>query len=214
MTANVFPYPNDLPPGSQAFARETIKRIETLESNRDSAGSDQNATNKGLAASLQSLSEQVRDLVGRISYQATDNSYSSWNATTGLVQVGPTLTFTLTEARVVSITFMANFRAYSQTYNAGTYTTLASTTIVIDGSAAGGVSKGSAISQSASNAGGLANNFVQGSNARVLVALPAGTHTVRGALNSATLTYSGSGTGAGSVEIADPAVYVDVMQPA
>ena len=58
MTANVFPYPNDLPPGSQAFARETIKRIETLESNRDSANSDQNATNKGLAASLQSLSEQ------------------------------------------------------------------------------------------------------------------------------------------------------------
>ena len=46
MTANVYPYPNDLPPGSQAFARETIKRIETLESNRNSADSDQNATNK------------------------------------------------------------------------------------------------------------------------------------------------------------------------
>ncbi len=214
MTVNIYPQPADLPPGSQAFARETIRRIEELQRNRESDSSDQNATNKGLAASLQTLSAQVRDLVGRISYQVSDASYNSWNASTGLVQVGPSLTFKLAEPRVVSITFMANFRVFSETLNAGIYMTTAGTTIVVNGTALSNTSKGSAISRSASNGGGLATNFVQGSNARVLVTLPAGTHTVRGALSSASLTYSGTGTGTGYVEIIDPAIYVDVLQPA
>lgn len=77
MTVNIYPQPTDLPPGSQAFARETIRRIEELQRNRESDSSDQNATNKGLAASMVQLSKQLNAMPVTVTFGATASPTSA-----------------------------------------------------------------------------------------------------------------------------------------
>ena len=67
----VFPQPKDLPIGSLPFARETIDRIQRGELTLESTKSELVAANKGLAASLQNLSEQI------VTLQQTVNDLSS-----------------------------------------------------------------------------------------------------------------------------------------
>lgn len=62
MSIKPIPYPQDIPPGSQAFARAVIASIEELNTLRISSASEQLATDKGLSASLQALSVQVNEL--------------------------------------------------------------------------------------------------------------------------------------------------------
>lgn len=71
------PYPSDLPAGSQAFARGVISSLEAIEQSLRVSTSDQVATNKGLAASLQSLSEQIMTLSSRISVTASGATFNT-----------------------------------------------------------------------------------------------------------------------------------------
>lgn len=217
MTANIYPYPSDLPPGSQQFARETIKRVTNLEQTLGSGATDQNATNKGLAASLGALTEQVNDLafvygdlVGRASYQASNGNTGTWSTTTaGPIAIGPTITFTVDRARVVSLTFGSTLTATAQMNVAGTATTTIGTTVLLNGSQVSDAygNRGYVVAQ-AVNAGANAYN-VGTAPARYLVTVPAGTHTVRGAVTQVNRT---NGTGTAGLDL--PSVFVDILQPA
>lgn len=227
MTANVFPFPSDLPSGSLPFAREAIKRIEELERLRASDQSSATATDKGLAASVKALSEQtdiivsnasqlalqVADLAGRVSYQASNSDQNGWSGgQPANVSYGPTITFTVDRPRVISVQFFAKLTVFSSAGSGASNRSEIAIGARVDGNVLSASAGSEAVAIASSNGGGMGYDNIDTTNtARYITTVDAGTHTVQGVMLRRTI--SNSGTASGSIYIANPAVFVDVLQP-
>ncbi|WP_217182690.1 hypothetical protein [Streptomyces sp. AC495_CC817] len=205
-----------LTPQDAAWGRFVTSSIEELRRDRDRADLELTATNRGVGASVQSLSEQIRDLTGRVSYAADGTGTSQvWTTpTTTPYTWGPTLSFTLTEERVVSVQALIRIEAYVQANNTSSaaFAWIQSALFVNDvlvSGARGDIGTNVGVRPD-SNRG----NFAQGTAvARSLVKLPAGTHSVVGGFFERNAVVSGSpASGSASVTAKDPFIFVDVFQ--
>lgn len=218
--ANI-PDPRDAPPGTLPTFRGIKSAIEELERAQKSNGSAQGATDKGQAATLQGLSQQIatlaaqqNDLNGRLSYSATNNDTGSWssNVSSTNYDFGPTITFTLDQPRVVSVTFQCV--ALNSAYAGASGSTV---TVNLNGRVKiNGVQQSSSsistVSTGATYSGGVQANQVDGTIiSRWVGNLPAGTHTARGNFSNLYIGMSGSFTTA-FLGVNSPFLFVDVMQ--
>lgn len=116
MAITPIPYPSDLPPGSQQFARGVIKAIEEIDRSRSVAASDQLATDKGLAASLQALSNQINAIPITTSQVSTasnvSNAFGSYTTRT-------TLSFTIPDNKSVANVFVVGNAQFLDTLTGG-----------------------------------------------------------------------------------------------
>lgn len=107
MSKLIIPEPKDLPPGSVPWSRGVGNAIHQVENKIQAAETEQNAAMKGIAATLNSLSDQISDLSQR-TIHSSEEVYGSGNVpigtalpwNTGLRSVTP---FTLTSRRKVLI---------------------------------------------------------------------------------------------------------------
>ena len=212
---DVFP-PRDLPGRADDWGRKVQDRIVGVE--EKAAAALQMAANmgRGQSGTNNTLSRQLRDLVGRESYSALDPAASlTWGTTSAAVAFGPTLTFTLSEPRVVSVTsnMVAGISGFADNGNSITITTY--TALLIDSVARTDVAYG-ALSGGVSPSG-IANgsfNNTAAIQARGLVTLDAGTHTVQGYISTRTVATTGAGYKTGFASVDRPSIFVDVLQPA
>lgn len=210
-------------PADQPWKRWVDSGIESFERALERLASDTNASGKGLAATADGLARQISvlaqqtaDLVGRASYQKSSTDTMSWSSSVaGSSPFGPELTVALNESRVVSVSFFTSADASASTVGAGTMNLWGSTGVAVDGVAVSEDlgARGYILVSAASDTGASANNrFIIPITARFLVVLPAGTHTLRGLVYGRTSTYSGTGSASGSIDLAGPALFVDVLQ--
>lgn len=212
---DVFPRRN-LPDDAEPWGREHDNRVLSLENTVDTIKNSLLGQNRNNASSVQVLADQVRDLVGRTSYSLSGNSFQTWTTTqTDDYPFGSVLTFTLNQARIVSIEFLVdvsagvNINNTSSSAGARVYTSVfvdsvprfPTTFNQVSADVNGGT--GRATSQGANSSGTP--------SARVLIPLSAGTHTVQGSLRQRRVTVSGSGNGIISVD--GYQLFVDVLQP-
>jgi len=210
-------------PADQPWKRYVDGGLESLELALNRLASDSSASGKGLAATADGLARQISvlaqqtaDLVGRASYQKSSTDTISWSSSvTGSSPFGPELTVTLNESRVISVSFFTSADASASVVGGGTMYLWGSTGVAIDGVAVSEDlgARGYILVSAASNAGASANNrFIIPITARFLVVLPAGAHTLRGLVYGRTSTYSGTGSGFGSIDLREPALFADVLQ--
>lgn len=216
----------DAPPGTQPTLREIIDRIYGLESNRDSDLTSQLATDKGQAATIQALSRQLSDiasaqsnLLGRVSYaQFGTASYSrTTQGTDNNVQLGPVVTFELTEPRAVSITATANGLIEARSSNTSNANARVFGGVLLNGGVIGdssstrprlqaGITNGTGSAISIRSDGTL--------SARALVNLNAGVHNASFIITEAFVQLIDFGGGPTiSLTVNQPSVIVDVLQP-
>lgn len=220
MSGDVFP-PMNLPDDGKGqsavpWGRSVQSRIVTNEGAIQSLSQALGGQNRNSASSIQTLGNQVRDLVGRTSYSLSGNSFQTWTTTQpDDYPFGSVLTFTLNEARIVSIEFLVdvtagvNINNTSSSAGARVYTSVfvdsvpyfPTTFNQVSADVNGGT--GRATSQGATSSGTP--------SARVLIPLSAGTHTVQGSLRQRRVTVSGSGNG--SISVDGYQIFVDVLQP-
>lgn len=201
---------------AEPWGREVETRIEGAEASIQSITQSLAGQNRSTASSLGDLASQVRDLIGRLSYNVSDASTQTWTSPTTTPYVwGPSVSFTLTESRVVSIQSVVN----GLVYTAATSTTTAAFAYIRGGIFINGVlSGGNAQGEMGTNIGVAPNTnrtstYTGSIMSRTLVSLNAGTYTVQGGFVSRDATVSG-GTGSAYVTVSSPAVFVDVLQPA
>jgi hypothetical protein len=180
---------------------------------------DTSATDKGLAASIDALARQIRDLQGRVSYSDSElmGLGTSWSSTQADdLPWGPPLTFTLAEPRRVSVEYIL---AATAAVNASTATSTANASIAVTISLNGVAQNAASVAGSigAGVGGGAGYAASRGDtrsgtiSARAIFDLPAGTHTVRGNIWYRTIGITGSG--AGLVSAVSSQIFVDVLQP-
>lgn len=212
--SDVFPRRN-LPEEAEPWGRAHDQRVLALEDGFTRLGQSLSGQNRNSASSIQTLADQVKDLVGRVGYSALSADSLTWaTPTTTPYTFGPSLTFTLSGPRVVSIqtsvTGVASVLATNATTSAFAMLRGA---IFVNGSVVAG-SRG----EVSTNVGALPNtgrgNYSGGSViSRSLVPLPAGTHTVQGGFFMRNAEVIGT-SGSASVTASDPSIFVDVLQPA
>lgn len=214
---DVFPRRN-LPEDAEPWGRAHDDRVIALEDGITRLGQSLQGQNRNSASSIQTLAEQVKDLVGRVGYSASTPGFSqTWTTPTTTPYVwGPSLTFTLSQARVVSIqTSVTGVASVSATNASTSAFAMLRGAIFVSGSVVSG-SRG----EVSTNVGVYANtgrgNYSGGSViSRSLISLTAGTYTVQGGffLRNAELIGSPA-SGSASVTASDPSIFVDVLQPA
>lgn len=209
---DVFPRRN-LPDEAEPWGREHDKRVIALETGLDGLQKGLQGQNRNTASSLASLGDQIRDLTGRVSYSNTSTDSQSWATTQTNNQAwGPSLSFTLTESRTVSLTFVVAGTARIAALGgvASGYSSLVPA-LFLDGSIIGPVQPGlNVVLPGASGASAELGAPIQG---RVLATLPAGTHTFQGGFQFRQVVIT-SGSGTGIISAANPQLYVEVLQPA
>lgn len=195
--------PQDLP-----WGRQTNARLGDLERNGERSALEQIATNKGLAASLSNLSEQVRDLTGRVSYAIDSDDSNNWTTTQAdNAAWGPGLEFTVSEPRIVSLNFTlsAGVRV-SSVGTASGYTSL-KPTLFLNGNQVGPSQPHLEVILM-----GAGSDLWAPLTARALISVPAGNHTLRGGFAWRRVTQS-SGSGLlGIISAKDPSLMIDVLQ--
>lgn len=209
---DVFPRRN-LPDEAEPWGREHDKRVIALETGLDSLQKGLQGQNRNTASSLASLGDQIRDLTGRVSYSNTSTDSQSWTTTQANNQPwGPSLSFTLTESRTVSLTFVVAGTARIAALGgvASGYSSLVPT-LFLDGSIIGPVQPGlNVVLPGTSGASAELGAPIQG---RVLATLPSGTHIFQGGFQFRQIVVT-SGSGTGIISAANPQLYVEVLQPA
>lgn len=211
---DVFPRRN-LPEEAEQWGRAHDDRVISLEQQVGILSQSLSGQNRNSSSSIQTLADQVKDLTGRTSYNVGTAETQTWTTPTGTPYTwGPSLSFTLTEARVVSL--QAIVAAAVSTI--ATSTTTASFAylggaIFVNGSLAAGsrgeLSTNVGVAPNTSRSSYLTASIIS----RTLMPLPAGTHTVQGGFFSRDASVSG-GTGSAYVLAKNPFVFVDVLQPA
>lgn len=207
---------------AEPWGREVEKRIVDNEGSLLSLQQSFQGQNRNTASSLgdlatqaSNLARQVQDLTGRVGY-ATSNSALSQQWTTSTTTPyawGPSLSFTLTESRVVSVQSIVNGLVYTAATSASTASfAYFQGTLFVNGSVITDGARG----EMGTNVGVAPNtNRTSTYNGviltRTLVTLGAGTHTIQGGFASRDVTVSG-GTGTAYVTASAPSLFVDVLQ--
>lgn len=218
---DVFPRRN-LPGDSDVWGRGVETRVIGVEGAVESLGQLVQGQNRNTASSLEvlagqirALSGQVQDLGGRLAYSVDGTGTTqTWTSLQPNDQpFGPSVTFTLNEARVVSIQFSVNVTVEAKANDVSSYVATGARGMVFVDSAGVGGSRGEV---------GVSVNIMPAPPVRVsyltstiicqsLVTLAAGSHTVRGGFNYRNVQIVGSGSG--EITASDPNVFVDVLQP-
>lgn len=197
-----------LTPQDAAWGRQVNDRLNDHETALNRFSLEQVATNKGVAGSVSSLSEQIRDLTGRVSYTVTDGTSSTWTATQAPNTAwGPTLTFTLTEGRTVSLEFIASGHVSVSTVGTSSgYTSIKPMLFINSGAIGPDQPRLEVVLR------GNGTEIAGPLSARVVADLPAGTHVLQGGFAwRQVVTTSGSGL-LGIIDAANPQLFVDVLQ--
>lgn len=183
--------------------------------NLDRMALDLGAANKGIAASLASLSEQVSDLQGRVGYSEDGTGTSqAWTSNQpSNAPWGPTLTFTLTTPRVVSIEFAVQAIAQGRAENASTAVFVGLRGMVfVNGEPTPGSRGEIGTIVQIQPSPTIRTAYARGTAvSRSLVSLEAGTHVVQGGF--AYRSAEPVGTGSATITASDPVIFVDVLQP-
>lgn len=213
---DVFPRRN-LPEDAEQWGRAHDDRVVSLEKQIEALGQSLSGQNRNSASSIQTLATQVKDLVGRVAYNTSSTDSQTW--TTPSVTpftFGPTLSFTLTDSRVVSLQSIVSGTVYTLATNASTSAfAYLKGAIFLNGSLIP-----SASGEMGTNVGilpntGRASTYSGTLSSRALIALNAGTYTIQGGFTERNAQVSGSpASGNAYVSAANPFVFVDVLQPA
>lgn len=204
-----------LTPQDAPWGRWVTSGIEGILRQLSRSDLDQTAANKGLTASVGSLAEQVRDLTGRVSYSSDGTGTTQqWTSTvTSEFAWGPSVTFTLTEPRVVSAQFSVRANAEGTATSATTNVVTAARGIVRINNASVGGARGE-VGVSIPSVAGSTFRYdysINGMVCRSLVQLPVGTHTVQGGFLFVSADVLG-GSGSAKFTASDPNIFVDVLQ--
>lgn len=213
---DVFPRRN-LPEDAEQWGRAHDERVMSLESQIQVLSQSLSGQNRNSASSIQTLSNQVKDLAGREAYNTSSGESQTW--TTPLVTpftFGPTLSLTLTQARVISIQSFVSATVYTLATNASSSAfAYLKGAIFLNGSVIT-----SAAGEMGTNVGilpntGRASTYNGTILSRALITLPAGTYTIQGGFSERNAQVSGSpASGNAYVSASNPALFIDVLQPA
>ena len=238
---DVFASRNSLPGDSVAWGRQVEDRVRLAERDlgkletrvlmqnqaasaqfQKLAGQSLSLQNQAdeLGAQAQTLQEQVADLSGRLAYYSDDPTFSiGWGGvqTATNVQMVPPLTITLTESRVVEMSFVFQCNASASTTAANVLGLVnlipgfGVDTSTLSSLPGGGVSVRTNASGGAGSPAGLYSSYVAPVTTRLVMPLGAGSHTFYAGLKSVNL-FSQPGSNAGLL-IQGPQLFVNVMQP-
>lgn len=209
--------PRDLGGTSDHWGRFVEIKQDSLESRLEQLEQTLANTGKASSGTMGALGDQVRDLVERVSYSGSDVLVQTWNNNITLANVGfgSTLTFELSEPRVVSITTYVNAALWARAGNGAASTARLRGGILLDGSVI--PSSAGVVRTGLTNNATYADQSVAGvATARALLPLSVGVHSVRAVLSEVyadTVALSGA-TGSATVEASNPFVFVDVLQRA
>lgn len=213
---DIFPRRN-LPPLAEPWGREVEKRSNDHELQIESLGQGLSGQNRNTASSLAVIAQQIEDiqttqadLSGRVSYSTSSSESQSWTSTQPNNQPwGPTLSFTLNEARVVSLQFTL----------AGTVVVTTSSGTATSGYAhlrpmlfLNGGSVGPTQPWLHADLYGAGTSLTAPVEARALVDLPAGDHTLQGGFARRQLITNQGVPLFGIVGADNPGLIVDVLQ--
>lgn len=207
--------------GAAAIADKIVEVRRTAENLAIASGTERDNTVAKLKDAIAELERQQAiinaqqdDLLGRLAYSTGSQARVAWSSP---IQAnnhafGPSQSFELDRARVVSITFQLSAFATSHARQGGaTANSWLSSQIRVNGAVQNIASQGS-FGVVASYGNGPDNGGVSvGLSARWLGILPAGSHVVQGAISP---SISVTGGGSGYVEATNPYLFVDVLQPA
>lgn len=204
---------------SEPWGREVEKRVINVETGLEMLSQSLSGQNRSTASSLTDLAAQVRDLRGRVGYAVDGTGITqTWTSLQPDNQpwgAAPSLTFTLTESRTVSIQSAIRTVVNAQTSTNTSYALAAARGMLfVNGSGLGGAR---------GEVGVSVDPLIGGPNARQdyslntlmcrsLVVLPAGTHTVQLGFNYRNVEISGSGSA--YFRASDPNLFIDVLQTA
>lgn len=207
MSDDVFP-PMNLPDDGKGqsavpWGRAVQDRVVTVEGRVESISQALGGQNRSTASSIQTLGDQVRDLVGRESYVASEPSLI-FRLPNSLVATpwGPFLSLTLTEPRIVSLQFIVGTFFQAGGTAALTYTRGA---LFVNNAQ---LSSASQTESGMSGMSGLTPGGYGTLNCRAILPLPAGTHTIRGGYVDTQVIGASSW-----MELRSPSVFADVLQP-
>lgn len=216
---DIFPRRN-LPPLAEQWGREVENRIVSSETGIETLQQGLSGQNRNTASSLAVIAQQIQsiqdaqaDLLGRVSYYHSGSDTGSWTTTQANNQAfGPTLSFTLSEPRTVTLSFLISGTArIASLGGAGSGYSAITPTLFLNGSRVGANQPGLTVVLP----GGTAVRSSEVSaplQARTTVSLSAGTHDFRGGFQFRQVVQtSGSGV-IGFVSTQDPQLYVDVAQ--
>lgn len=211
MSGDVFP-PMNLPDDGKGqsavpWGRAVQDRVVTVEGAIQSLSQALGGQNRSTASSIQTLGDQVRDLVGRESYSALDPELIfRLPNTLSATPWGPSLSFTLAQPRVVSLMFTVG-----TSYQAAGSASLSYTrgALFIDNARYVRASRTeSGVSGNATVLSGGDSTLI----CRAVVSLPAGRHTVQGGYMD-TQVIGTSGPSFSYMDLRGPSVFADVLQP-
>lgn len=209
---DIFPRRN-LPPQAEQWGREVESRVVSAESDIEAVQQALSGQNRNTASSLSVLAQQVSDLLGRLSYYDANNDSGSWTSTqTNNQPFGPTLSFTLSEPRVVTLTFLISGTArIASLGGAGAGYASIVPTLFLNGSRVGANQPGlSVVLPSGTTA--RSTEVSSPLQARTTLSLEAGSYDFRGGFQFREVVQS-SGTGViGIVSTLTPQLYVDISQ--
>lgn len=214
-STDVFP-PRDLPGRADDWGRKVEDRVRGAEQGVEALQQALGNQGRGQSGTNTTLARQLVDLTGRVGYADKSLDLLSWTTTqTANIGWGPTLTFTLNEPRVISATFAIEATLGGVANNGGTFDIAVSTGFLVNGASANGYEAIGAMNAMAN--WNVSTGFASRTNAGSVVSyfqttLPAGTHTVQGRLVSRTVSITGSASA--SATIINPAIFVQVLQPA
>lgn len=208
---DVFPRRN-LPPLAEQWGREVENRVVSSEGSIESLQQSLSGQNRNTASSLSVLARQVSDLLGRVSHSLSSSDSQSWTSSQPNNQPwGPVLDFTLTEARTVSVTFMVEGQArISALGGVASGSSRIAPTLFVNGSRVGPTQPGVIVDLPGTT--GASTDISAPLQARALLTLPAGLHSLQGGFQFRTVTAT-SGTAVGLTASRGPQLYVDVLQP-
>lgn len=216
---DVFPRRN-LPPLAEQWGREVENRVVSSEGAIESLQQGLSGQNRNTASSLAVIAQQIQsiqdaqaDLLGRVSYYTSSTDTGSWTSTQANNQAfGPTLSFTLSEPRAVTLSFLISGTArIASLGGAGSGYASIVPTLFLNGSLVGASQPGLTVGLP----GGTEVRSSEVSTplqARTTVNLEAGAHNFQGGFRFRQVVQtSGSGV-VGFVSTQDPQLYVDVAQ--
>lgn len=201
----------NLTPEDRPWGFQVNDRLEGVESSVDRLGDNWNMNSKAIAASLDALSRQVRDLRGRVSYVASDTKFESWTVTQPEnVTWGPTLTFTITETRFLSLWFSvdAHVSVNASDPNSVSGFVTMKPALFLDGAPVGPPQGNLMVALSPYGA-----ELSAPLAARAVLPFPSGTHTLQGGFAWRQVKKtSGTGSLFGGMDAKNPSLIVDVLQ--
>lgn len=209
---DVFPRRN-LPVPAEQWGREVERRVVSSEMGIEVLQQGLSGQNRNTASSLAVLSDQVNDLLGRLSYYESGTQSDSWTSTQPDFQpFGPVLGFTLSEPRVVSLSFLVSGTARIGSFGGfGSGYSSIVPELFLNGMRVGPTQPGLTVVLPGGDAV-RSSEVTSALQARIIMSVGAGYHEFQGGFRvRQVIQTSGSGV-VGFISTQNPQLYVDVAQ--